>query len=43
MSDKFFNWLIRKYGWGREEWENDLDEEFQEKLICEYASIIASY
>lgn len=43
MSDKFFSWLIRKYGWGREEWENDLDEEFQEKLIREYVSIVTSY
>ena len=43
MSDRFFDWLIRKYGWGREEWKEDLDEDFQEVLIREYASIAASY
>lgn len=43
MNDRFFDWLIRKYGWGREEWEEDLDEDFQKKLVREYASIAASY
>lgn len=43
MNDRFFDWLIRKYGWGREEWEEDPDEDFQEVLICEYASVAASY
>ena len=43
MNDRFFDWLIWKYGWGREGWEEDLDEDFQEVLVCEYASIAASY
>ena len=42
MSEQFYNWLARKYGWSEETFE-ELDEEFQEVLICEYASIVSSY
>ena len=42
MSDKFFDWLARKYGWS-EETLSMLDEEFQETLVNEYCSIAASY
>jgi len=42
MSEAFYNWLARKYGWGEETFQ-ELNEEFQENLIREYASIRASY
>lgn len=42
MSDRFYNWLARKYGWGKETFSK-LDEEFQEVLINEFSSIAASY
>ena len=42
MSDRFYNWTARKYGWGEETFAK-LDEELQESLISEYASIAASY
>ena len=42
MSEAFYNWLARKYGWGEETFEA-LGEEFQEALIREYTSIRASY
>lgn len=42
MSDIFYDWLARKYGWGEETFV-ELDEEFQEKLITEFCSIAASY
>lgn len=42
MSDRFFNWLARKYGWSEETFSK-LDEDFRESLIREYASIVASY
>lgn len=42
MSDKFYNWLARKYGWGELTFST-LDEDFQETLVREYCSIAASY
>ena len=42
MSDIFYDWLARKYGWSDETFA-DLDEEFQEMLINEFSSIAASY
>lgn len=42
MSDRFIDWLARKYGWSDETF-SELDEEFQNTLIYEYASIVASY
>lgn len=42
MSDKFFEWLARKYGWSDETFVQ-LDQEFQDTLIREFASIAASY
>lgn len=42
MSDRFYDWLVRKYGWSDETFA-DLDEDFQEKLIGEFSSIAASY
>lgn len=42
MSDKFYNWLARKYGWGEETFSN-LDEDFQNVLVREYSSIASSY
>lgn len=42
MSERFFHWLARKYGWGAEAY-NQFDEDFQESLYREYLSICASY
>lgn len=42
MSDKFYDWLVRKYGWSDETFV-ELDEDFQEALINEFSSIAASY
>lgn len=42
MSEKFYNWLSRKYGFWPEKFEQ-LDKDFQESLINEYASIVCSY
>lgn len=45
MSEKFYNWLCRKYGWGEAEFleiERN-DPEFADSLFREYASIAASY
>lgn len=42
MNERFFNWLTRKYGWSEDTF-SELDEEFQESLIQEYCSIVASY
>ena len=42
MSEKFYGWLVRKYGWDEETfWEQE--EDFREKLVAEYASIAASF
>lgn len=42
MSDRFYAWLARKYGWSDETFA-ELGEDFQEKLIGEFSSIAASY
>lgn len=42
MEEKFYNWLARKYGYDKEMF-SELDSEFQEVLISEYCSIVASY
>ena len=42
MSERFYNWLARKYGFDRSEF-TELDEDFQESLLREYASIVMSY
>ena len=42
MSDRFYDWLSRKYGWSDETFL-ELDEEFQDALILEFSSIAASY
>ena len=39
----FFFFLSGNMDGGREEWEENLDEDFQEVLVREYASIVASY
>lgn len=38
----FFNWLIRKYGWGQEEF-TDFEESFQNSLLEEFNDIRRSY
>ena len=40
--ERFFNWLARKYGYDDEMFYK-LDEDFQDILEREYASIAASY
>ena len=42
MSEQFYNWLGRKYGWSEETFA-ELDEDFREVLIREYCSIVSSY
>lgn len=45
MSDAFYNWLRRKYGWGEETFLEigEDDPEFAESLVKEYCSIAVSY
>lgn len=38
----FFNWLIRKYGWGEERFA-ELEEDFQTSLLQEFNEIRKSY
>lgn len=42
MSERFYNWLARKYGWSDETF-SELDEDFQNTLVKEFSSIAASY
>lgn len=45
MSEKFFDWLARKYGFGKEYFEQleKDDPDFAELLIREYCSIASSF
>lgn len=42
MATKFYDWYVLKYGNYLPEFDY-LDEEFQDKILAEYASIVASY
>jgi hypothetical protein len=42
MSERFYNWLARKYGWSDETF-GELDEDYQNTLISEFCSIAGSY
>lgn len=42
MSERFYAWLSRKYGFDREIFAG-LDEDFQDVLVREYVSIVTSY
>ena len=41
-KEVFFNWLIRKYGWGEERFA-ELEEDFQISLLREFNEIRKSY
>lgn len=45
MDERFYDWLARKYGFGKEYFEQleKEDSDFAESLIREYCSIAASY